>query len=52
MLEVPTVVVACTNMEMELAPEDWEHFGYRIELNAAEAGSLAVGRPGPRLGWL
>ena len=36
MLEVPTVVVACTNMEMELAPEDWERFGYRIELNAAE----------------
>ena len=36
MLEAPTVVVACTNMEMNLDPEDWERFTYRIELNAAE----------------
>lgn len=36
LLETPAVVVACTNMEMELAPEDWERFSYRIELNAAE----------------
>ena len=36
MLETPTVVVACTNLEMELAPEDWERFSYRIELNDPE----------------
>ena len=36
MLEAPTVVVACTNMEMNLDPEDWERFTYRMELNAAE----------------
>lgn len=36
MLELPTVVVACTNLEMELDPEDWERFTDRMELNAAD----------------
>ena len=36
MLESPTVVVACTNMEMELDPENWERFTYRMELNATD----------------
>lgn len=40
-LECPTVVVACTNMEMDLDAGAWERFGYRMELNAAE--------PDPRL---
>ena len=40
-LECPTVVVACTNMEMDLDAGGWERFGYRMELNAAE--------PDPRL---
>lgn len=45
LLETPAVVVACTNMEMELAPEDWERFSYRIELNAAEPDPwLLLGR--------
>lgn len=35
-LEAPTVVVACTNLEMDLDAGDWERFGYRMELNAAE----------------
>ena len=44
-LGTPAVVVACTNMEMELAPEDWERFSYRIELNAAEPDPwLLLGR--------
>lgn len=36
LLETPTVVVASTNLEMELAPEDWDRFSYRIEVNDAE----------------
>ena len=44
-LGTPALVVACTNMEMELAPEDWERFSYRIELNAAEPDPwLLLGR--------
>ena len=41
MLEMPAVVVACTNMEMQLDVADWDKFSYRLELNAAE--------PNPRL---
>ena len=36
MLGTPTVVVACTNMEMNLDAGDWERFDYQMELNAAE----------------
>ena len=36
MLGTPTVVVACTNFEMELDTGDWDRFGYRMELNAIE----------------
>jgi len=35
-LGTPTVVVACTNMEMELDAADWDRFSFRMELNAAE----------------
>lgn len=48
----PTVVVACTNMEMKLDAGDRDRFGYRMELNAAEPDpalmafrSLALGDP-------
>ena len=35
-LESPTVVVACTNLEMRLDAGAWERFDYRMELNVAE----------------
>ena len=48
----PTVVVACTNMEMKLDAGDWDLFGYRMELNATEPDpalmafrSVALGDP-------
>ena len=51
-LEAPTVVVACTNVEMKLDAGEWERFGYRMELNVAEPDpglmvfrSVALGDP-------